>query len=75
MLIEVECQCTDQVKEPIKPIEWCQSNLELVEPSTTKEESAIRLSANQTDKGSTLPSKRQTKKDKKGTIELSVKQS
>jgi len=75
MLIEVEHQCTDQVKEPIEPIEWHQSNLELVEPSMTKEESAIRLSANWTDKGSTLPLKRQTKEDKKGAIKSSVKQS
>jgi len=46
MLIKVERQCTDQVKEPIEPIEWRQSNLEPVEPSITKEESAIRLSTN-----------------------------
>jgi len=75
MLIKVERQCTDQVKEPIEPIEWYQLNLEPVKPSTTKEESTIRSSANWTDKGSALPWKRQTKEDKKGTIKSSVKQS
>ena len=40
-----------------------------------KKESTTRLSPNWTNKGSALPSKRQTKEDKKGAIELSVKQS